>query len=203
MTHVWPHIQWVMWIEHLTHVNESRHTNESVASYMSESKATQAQLFPHVYVWHVTHIKVLRHIWLSHATQAELVPLRICDTSHIWKCCIIYGCVITYKLNLFLFHICNVSHSYVLSRYQLSFWDMTPSYVWRNSFISASYLNESHHVRSTHSSLVQPIAFGVSFLESQLSIDDLVLSVSFTTLRWTETNEIEIGDWVEVTLQMQ
>jgi len=30
---------------------------------------------------------------------------------------------------------------------------------------------------------VQPIAFGVSFLHSQISIDDLVLHVSFTTFR--------------------
>jgi len=50
---------------------------------------------------------------------------------------------------------------------------------------------------------VQPIAFGVSFLQSHLSIEDVVLKVSFATFRWKETKEIEIGDWVEVTLQMQ
>ena len=38
------------------------------------------------------------------------------------------------------------------------------------------------------------IAFGVSFLHSQFSIDDLVLQVSFTTFRWKDTKEIEIGD---------
>jgi len=40
----------------------------------------------------------------------------------------------------------------------------------------------------------QHIAFGVSFLQSQISIDDLVLLVSFAAFRWRETNEIQIGD---------
>jgi len=48
---------------------------------------------------------------------------------------------------------------------------------------------------------VQPIALGVSFFRSQITIDALVLYVSFTTFRWKETKEIEIGDYV--TLQMQ
>ena len=42
---------------------------------------------------------------------------------------------------------------------------------------------------------VHPMAFGVSFLHSQISIHDLVLQVSFTTFRWKETEEIEMGDW--------
>ena len=46
--------------------------------------------------------------------------------------------------------------------------------------------SESHHY-------VQPIALGVSFLHSQISIDDLVLQVSFTTFRWKESKEI--WDW--------
>jgi len=50
---------------------------------------------------------------------------------------------------------------------------------------------------------VQPIAFGVSFLHSQISIDGVILWVSFTTFRWKETKEIEIGDLDEMTLQMQ
>ena len=41
-------------------------------------------------------------------------------------------------------------------------------------------------------SYVQPIAFGVSFLHSQISIDDLVLQVSITTFRGKETKEITI-----------
>jgi len=41
---------------------------------------------------------------------------------------------------------------------------------------------------------VQPIAFEVSFLQSQISIKTLVLQVSFDTFRWKETNEIKIGD---------
>jgi len=40
---------------------------------------------------------------------------------------------------------------------------------------------------------IQPIAFGVSFLHSQISIDDLVLQVSFCTFRWKEIKEIEKG----------
>ena len=42
--------------------------------------------------------------------------------------------------------------------------------------------------------LVQHIAFGMSFFHSQISIDDLVLLVSFTTFRSKEIKEIEIGD---------
>ena len=37
---------------------------------------------------------------------------------------------------------------------------------------------------------VQPVAFGVSFLQSQISINDLYLQVSFATFRWKD-NEIE------------
>jgi len=42
---------------------------------------------------------------------------------------------------------------------------------------------------------VQPITFWVSFFQFPISIDDLVLYVFFTTFRWKETKEIEIGDW--------
>jgi len=42
--------------------------------------------------------------------------------------------------------------------------------------------------------MVQPIAFGVSFLQSHISIDDLVLKVSFATFRRKENIEIEIVD---------
>jgi len=57
----------------------------------------------------------------------------------------------------------------------------------------------------THSrrDMTQPIAFGVSFLHSQISIDHLVLDVSFTTFRWKETKDFEIGDWDYMILQMQ
>jgi len=41
---------------------------------------------------------------------------------------------------------------------------------------------------------ILPIAFGVSFLQSQISIDDPVLQVSFTMFCWKETKEIVIGD---------
>jgi len=41
---------------------------------------------------------------------------------------------------------------------------------------------------------MQTIAFEVSFLQSQISIDVLVLEVSFATFRWKETKVIEIGD---------
>jgi len=41
---------------------------------------------------------------------------------------------------------------------------------------------------------LQPISFGVTFLRSQMLIDDVVLCVSFATSRWKETKEIEIGD---------
>ena len=59
--------------------------------------------------------------------------------------------------------------------------------------------------RCTHlyQSIVQPVAFGVSFLHSEIAIDDLVLWVSFTTFRSNETKEIEIGDWDWMTLQVQ
>jgi len=49
---------------------------------------------------------------------------------------------------------------------------------------------------------VQHIAFGMSFLRSQISIDDLVLQVSFATFRWKKTN-VEMGDWGWMTLRMQ
>ena len=39
----------------------------------------------------------------------------------------------------------------------------------------------------------QPILFEVSFLQSQISINNLVLYVSFATFRWKEKDEIEIG----------
>jgi len=41
---------------------------------------------------------------------------------------------------------------------------------------------------------IQRIAFGVSFLQSRISIDNLVLWVSFATFRCKEANEIEIAD---------
>ena len=53
------------------------------------------------------------------------------------------------------------------------------------------------------SKVQRPIAFGVSFLQSQISIHDLVLQISFATFRWKETNKIEIGDWDYMTHQTQ
>ena len=46
--------------------------------------------------------------------------------------------------------------------------------------------------------VVQPIAFRVSFLQSQNSIDYLILYISFATFRWKETNSIEIGCYTDV-----
>ena len=48
------------------------------------------------------------------------------------------------------------------------------------------------HVVST---FLQPIAFEVSFLQSQNSIDCLILYSSFATFCWKETNLIEIVEW--------
>ena len=66
----------------------------------------------------------------------------------------------------------------------------------KGSFAKETYdfinpINQSHPI---HGGDVQHVAFGVSCLQSQISIDDLVLYVSFTTFRWNEI-EIEIWDW--------
>jgi len=45
--------------------------------------------------------------------------------------------------------------------------------------------------------MVQPVAFRGSFLQSQISIDDLLLQVSFATFRWKETNGIELEIEIE------
>ena len=50
---------------------------------------------------------------------------------------------------------------------------------------------------------VQAIAFGVSFLLSQIPVHHLVLWVSSVTFRRKETDEIEIGDSDYMTLQIQ
>ena len=60
-----------------------------------------------------------------------------------------------------------------------------------------------YHLAMGNGLKVQPIAFGVSLLQSRISIDNLVLYVSFATFRWKETKEIEIGDWDLTTLHMQ
>jgi len=39
------------------------------------------------------------------------------------------------------------------------------------------------HIYKSDFTDVQPVAFGVSFLQYQISLDDLVLWVSFTTFR--------------------
>ena len=50
---------------------------------------------------------------------------------------------------------------------------------------------------------LQPVAFGISFFLSEVSINNLVLEVSFVTFRRKETIAIEVGDWGWMTLQMQ
>jgi hypothetical protein len=55
-------------------------------------------------------------------------------------------------------------------------------------------------IRSYH---LQPIAFGESFLQFRISIDNLVLRVFFATFRWMEANEIAAGNLEWKTLQMQ
>ena len=42
---------------------------------------------------------------------------------------------------------------------------------------------------------VQPVAFGVFFLQFQISLDHLVLQVLFSTFHGKEANEVDIGDW--------
>jgi len=42
--------------------------------------------------------------------------------------------------------------------------------------------------------VIRPVAFGVPFLHSQIPINDQVVYVFFTTVRWKEAKEIEIGN---------
>jgi len=50
---------------------------------------------------------------------------------------------------------------------------------------------------------IHPIAHGVSVLQSQNSIDDLVLYGSFASFRWKETNHSKIGHCDGMLLQIQ
>jgi len=55
---------------------------------------------------------------------------------------------------------------------------------------TAPHCNTLHDIRVV---LLQPIAFGVSFLHSQISIDDQVLLVALPRSVEKQTNQIEIG----------
>jgi len=50
-------------------------------------------------------------------------------------------------------------------------------------------------LKCTLTDLEQTIAFGVSSILSQISIDDQILEVSVATFRCKVTIEIEMGDW--------
>ena len=60
----------------------------------------------------------------------------------------------------------------------------------------------SHYLKVLLHWKVQPIAFCVSFLQSQSLINHLVLYYSLATFRWRETNWIEIKERDWMTLQM-
>jgi len=71
-------------------------------------------------------------------------------------------------------------------------------YLFVHRIISANIHIHSYTFIYILSVYAQPIAFGVSFLESRFLIDNLKLYVSCTTFRWKETKEIEVRDWDEM-----
>ena len=71
------------------------------------------------------------------------------------------------------------------------------------SFLPFSNLKFVSHMSQFVSHMSQSIAFGESFLQSRVSINSLVLYVSFATFRLNETNWIEIGGFDGMALHTQ
>jgi len=100
--------------------------------------------------------------------------------------------VTCFKLNIHI-HICIYIYIYIYTHTQTRVWD---------TCLQCRHEFETHHSARGLDAVVQPIAFGVSFFKeflqrshSQISIDNLVLWVSYATFRRKQSNEIEIGDW--------
>jgi len=153
---------------HVTQLDESWHTYESVMSHIWMSHVTHMNESCHTYEW------VMSHKWMSqvtHMNESYLQPIA-----------------------------CEVS--FLLSQIATSRIDRVMSHIWMshvtNMFESCHTCGwVMSHIWMSH---LQPIAYGVSFLRSPISIEDLVLWVSFATFRWKETNKIEIRDWDHVVL---
>jgi len=124
---------------------------------------------------HIRHPMTLRHpVWWFIYKDAMI----------IYKCAMTHSCVcldecmcVTYRI-----HMCDNTHE-----------TRDKWFIYKDAMII--FKKKSIYKNSMRIHL-QPIAFGVSFLHSQISIDDPVLQISFTTFRWKETKEIEIGDWI-------
>jgi len=149
-----------------------------------------------------THLQVRRiHMCDTNHSSVRHDYFKLCGMTHwyVWhdSCacvtCHTCECVMSHVNELDMSHICmsHVAHS-------CSCYVTQMNKSWHTCQRVMSHIWMSH---DTH--IIHPIVFGVSFLQSQISIDNLVLYVSFVTFRWKETTEIEIGDWEQTTLQSQ
>jgi len=121
------------------------------------------------------------HIWMSHITY-EWVMSHMNKSCEIWMSHVTYEQVISHMNESCIFFWTRVSYS-------------IKSYLIRRLIAGL--------IEGSDDSDVQSIAFGVSFLQSQISIYVLVLYVSFATFRWKETKETESGNQDWITLQTQ
>jgi len=112
-----------VWMNHVTHTNESCHTYEWVMSQMRMSHVTHMNESCHTYEWVMSHIQmsrvthtnesrhtyewVMSHIWMSHVTQLQELP-------HVWVSHVTYRNESYYTHELLLSRSCSTRDSHYL-----------------------------------------------------------------------------------------
>jgi len=153
--------------------------------------------------WVMSHMNQSCHMWMSHVTYDSVMP-RMNQSCHVemsrmqWRVLAFF-----FTWHLTWLHrgggMSHVTYESVMSYVNESchIWISHVTYKWVGcSDVYLPLLSRDTRLTITYPVYyIQPIAFGVSFLHSQISIDDLLLYVTFTTIRWKETKEIKIGDW--------
>jgi len=95
-------------------------------------------------------------------------------------------------------HTLTLTHTFTYIYKYVHTYGLTCMYLYLFKHIHTYWIHVTvtlcHHPVLTIPYQVQPIAFGVSFLQPQISIDNPVLLVFFITSRWKESNQIETGD---------
>jgi len=102
------------------------------------------------YEWVRPHMNKSWHIWMSHGT-CEWVMSRMNESCRIWKSAVTYEWVMfrTFFLRCFAKNPKYRALSTCLTYHSIHMCDMTPSYVWHDSFICETWL--LHMWDMTHS----------------------------------------------------
>jgi len=84
MSHTYAWVTWHKWMSHVTHMNQSCHTYDWVMSHIRKSHVTHMNQSCHTYDW------VTSHICLSHVSRIKSCETQVSESFHTCECNTLY-----------------------------------------------------------------------------------------------------------------